>query len=198
MSFLLSLFLLFQFPARWASCYFPCAVFSLCSASTAGAFTELGFCCVFPSPCRGQAEVVSARLNPSHSIIYVWEVCNFLDSVSLQQKFEALGGPVLQLRVTAQLYLQGERKVHPWGIWGWADPKDTKRRKAPSSILVPLFVCFFLLPLSLPCVNWASQKAVSFTWGPYSGPWTFLCSVFVGFSLLCLLATTLLDSFFLF
>lgn len=113
MRFLVSLFLLFQFPARWASCHFRCAGCSSCSASTAGAFTELGFCCAFPSPCRGQAEGVPARLNPSHSIIYVWEVCNFLDSVSLQQKFEALDRPVLQLHVTAQLYLQGERKVHP-------------------------------------------------------------------------------------
>ena len=40
--------------------------------------------------------------------------------------------------------------------------------------------------------------AVCFTWGPHSGPWTFLCSIFTGFSLLCLLATTILDSFFLF
>ena len=45
--------------------------------------------------------------------MYVLEVCNFLDSVSLQQKFESSDGPVSQLRVTAQLYLQGERKVHP-------------------------------------------------------------------------------------
>ena len=30
-----------------------------------------------------------------------------------------------------------------------------------------------------------------------SGPWTFLCSIFMGFSFLCLLATAILDSFFL-
>ena len=35
--------------------------------------------------------------------------------------------------------------------------KDAKRREAPSSILAPLFM-FFLLPLSLPYVNWASQE----------------------------------------
>jgi len=27
--------------------------------------------------------------------------------------------------------------------WGWADPKDAKRREAPGSILAPLFRCFF-------------------------------------------------------
>ena len=33
-------------------------------------------------------EVVSARLNPSHGTIGVRGVCNFLGSVSSQQKFE--------------------------------------------------------------------------------------------------------------
>ena len=37
MSSLLSLFLLSRFPARWASCPFHCAGFSLCSASATGA-----------------------------------------------------------------------------------------------------------------------------------------------------------------
>ena len=35
-------------------------------------------------------EVVSARLNPSHGTIGVRGVCNFLGSVSSQQKFEAM------------------------------------------------------------------------------------------------------------
>ena len=148
--FLLGFLLLSQFPAHWASCHFPCTGFSSCSASSAGAFTQLGFCCVFPSPCRGQAEVISARLNPSHSIIYVREVCNFLVSVSLQQKFEALDGPVLQLHVTAACYSlvvfarrkesTSSRHVRLGG------PKRHKRRKAPSSILAPLFVCFLSSP----------------------------------------------------
>ena len=38
-------------------------------------------------------------------------VCNFLSSVLLQQKFEAVDGPVLQLRVTALFYLESEVKV---------------------------------------------------------------------------------------
>ena len=53
------------------------------------------------------------------------------------------------------------------------------------------------LPLGLPYVNWASQDCCLF-WGPHSGPRTFLCSIFTGFSLPCLLATAILDSFFLF
>ena len=45
-------------------------------------------------------------------------ICNFISSVSLQQKFEVKDGPVLQLsvgpalqlRVTAQFYLESEGK----------------------------------------------------------------------------------------
>ena len=98
-SFLLSLFLLSQFPACWASCHLPCAGFFPRSASPTGAFAKLGFCCAWLPPCGGRAEIVSARLNPSHGTIYVRGVCNFLGSVSLQQKFEATDGPVLQPRV---------------------------------------------------------------------------------------------------
>ena len=65
------------------------------------------------------------------------------------------------------------------------------------SILAPLFM-FFLLPLRLPYVNWASQDSRLFHLRSHSGPQTFLCSIFMGFSLLCLLATAILVSFFLF
>ena len=46
--------------------------------------------------------------------------------------------------------------------WGQANPKDSKRREAPSSILAPLFICFFLLPLILLYANWASQEGCLF------------------------------------
>ena len=72
-----------------------------------------------------------------------------------------------------------------------------KRREAPSSIFGSSFYMFFLLLLSLPYVKWSSQVDC-FTLGPHSGPRTFLCSIFAGFSLLHLLATAILDSFFLF
>ena len=44
------------------------------------------------------------------------------------------------------------RKIHPWGMRR-ANPKE---EKPPGPILAPLFICFFLLPLSLPYENWAS------------------------------------------
>ena len=131
-SFLLSLFLLSCFPSCCASCHFHWAGFSSCSASTVGAFTELGFCCVWPLPCRGQTEVVSASLNLRNGTIYVGRVCNFLSSVLPQQKFEARDRP----SVTAQLYLVSKGKSI-LEEWGWANPKDTK--KARGSIFLYVF-----------------------------------------------------------
>ena len=72
-------------------------------------------------------------------------------------------------------------------------PKTQREERA--SILLGfllLYICF--LPWRLPFVNWV----VHFTWGPHSSPWTFLCSIFTGFSHICLLAAAILDSFFLF
>ena len=61
---------------------------------------------------------------------------------------------------------------------------------------------YFFLHLGLPYVNWASQECCLFYLKsslPSSYlPLTFLCSIFTGFSLPCLLATTILDSYFLF
>ena len=65
-------------------------------------------------------------------------VCNFLSSVSLQQKFAVMDGPVLQLYVSAQFYLESKGK-YILKAWGQTDPKDVKRREAPGSILAPLF-----------------------------------------------------------
>ena len=80
---------LLPLPGCWASCHCPCAGFSSYLAFTVGAFTELGLCCAWPPPCKGHAKVVSARLNLSYGTIYIGGVCNFLGSVSSQQKFEA-------------------------------------------------------------------------------------------------------------
>ena len=60
-----------------------------------GSFAELGFCYASPLPLGGRALVVSATLNLRNGTIYVQGVCNFLGSVSPQQKFEAMDGPVL-------------------------------------------------------------------------------------------------------
>ena len=153
----MSLFLLSWFPACWA-CHFHCAGFSSCSACTVGAFSELGFCCAWPQPHRGQAEVVSARLNLSQGTIFVGEVCNFLCFVLLQQKIKEMDGPVLQL-----FHLASKEK-YILDAWGWADPKDVKRREARGSILAPLFMSPPPTP-SLPCVNCASQEGYLFHLG---------------------------------
>ena len=55
---------------------------------------------------------------------------------------------------------------------------------------------FFLLSLSLPYVNWSSQEGCLFHLRFLLQSQPFLCSVFTGFSLLYLLATAILDSFF--
>ena len=65
--------------------------------------------------------------------------------------------------------------------------------------LAPLFIrFFFFLPLGLPYVNWASQGCCLFHLRSSLWSCTSLCSIFIGFSLPCLLATVILDSFFLF
>ena len=75
--------------------------------------------------------------------------------------------------------------------------KTEKIREAGGSILAPLFICFFLLPTpsapSLPYVNWANQAFAS----PEVLEPSFVLFV-QAFSFLCLLATTILDFFFLF
>ena len=88
-----------------------------------------------------------------------------------------------------------QRKIHPQGVRvGW-----TKRSKEkPEAQFWLLFCMFFLLPLNLSNVNWASQESCLFHMRFLIGPWTFLCSIFEGFSLLRFLATTILGSFFLF
>ena len=72
--------------------------------------------------------------------------------------------------------------------------QHTGERESP---LAPLFICFSL-PLGLPYANWASQECrlfylMSSLWSS-DLPLTFLCSVFMGFSRPCLLATAILDS----
>ena len=167
-SFLPSAFLLLWFPARWASCDFSWAGFFSPSASTVGALAELYFCCA----CEGQAEVVSAKLNLRNGTVDVRGICNFLGSVSLQQKFERMDGPALQpceipsdrpvLRpcVTAQLYYEKQRIVIPWGVR--AGQSKSWREERPPAQFWLLFYLFFLLPLSLPYVNWAIQEGCLF------------------------------------
>ena len=156
-------------------------------------------------------------------------MCNFVSSVSSQQKFGAMDikalsvtqlsdRSVLQIRVTAQFYLNKGKYILE--TWGHAYPKEAKRlerggggkrerEKERESAhahehawespgpLASSFYMFFPPPGPALC-KLGTRSAVCSTWGPHSSPGIFLCSSFAGFSLPCLLATTILDSFFLF
>ena len=94
---------------------------------------------------------------------------------------QLLDGPLLQLRVTAQFYLENKGK-YILEVWEHGNPKDVKRRvrgrnrerqrKRKSKRereppphpgpLFPLLYLFFLLPLGLLYVNWASQECCLF------------------------------------
>ena len=96
------------------------------------------------------------------------------------KKLKRQDGPVLQLSLFGK-----QRKIHPWDE-GRPIQKTWREERSLAQFWL-LFLCFFLLPLSLPYLNWASQEGCLFIWGSYSSPRTFLCSIFVGFSLFCLL-----------
>ena len=171
-------------------------------------FCWVGLLLCLVSSSRGWGEVVSAMLNLRNCIIDVSGVCNFLDSVLSQQKFEVTDGPLLQLHVIssdgpvlqlcvkAPFYLESKGK-YILKVWGGLTQKTWGEEKPSSPILAPLFM-FFLLPLSLPYINWASQECcllyLRFSLQSSDLPLFY----FHGFSLLSLLSTSILDSFLLF
>ena len=58
---------------------------------------------------QGKGKALENRTKEGpRTTINVRGVCNFLGSVSSQQKFEVTDGPVLQLCVTAQFYLESK------------------------------------------------------------------------------------------
>ena len=102
---------------------------------------------------------------------------------------------MLQLCVTAQFYLKAEENTSSRHEGGPTQKMSREKKPSSGSILAPLFICFFLHPLSLPYVNWARQMLCL---TEVLTQVFELCSIFMGFSILCLLATAVLDSFFLF
>ena len=96
-------------------------------------------------------------------------VCNFLSSVSSQQKFEEMDQryspqtnrvTVLgQISVTAPCYIsvlfRKWRKIHHRGM---RPTQKTQREERDPRPFGSSFCMFFLLPLSLLYVNWASQE----------------------------------------
>ena len=105
------------------------------------------------------------------------------------------------MSVTALFYLEDSRRIHPPSVRA-CQPKDLKWREWRSawvrgrqreSALAPPFICS--PPGPALCKLGLARSAVCSTWSLHSGPRTFFCSIFVGFSLSCLLATAILDSF---
>ena len=119
---------------------------------------------------------------------------------------QLLDKSVLQLHVTTLFYLDNSRKIHLKGVRA-CQPKDVKRR-APQQVgererepFGSSFYMFFFFPLGLPCANWAQPGVLFYLDSSLRSsdlPLSFLCSIFVGFSLPCHLATAILDSCFLF
>ena len=134
-----------SFPLHWVLCVLFFA-FSFHQSS----FQQVRLLPCLASASRGPSQIVSARLNLRNGTIYVKGVCNFLGSVSPQQKFEATNGSVLLPCVVAQFYIESKGK-YILEAWGQVDPKDSERRETPSSILAPLFICFSPPPEPAVC-----------------------------------------------
>ena len=98
--------------------------------------------CLAPT-CRGQAKVVSARLNPSHGTSFVRGVCDFL-GLPLRNK-----NLKWWTSVTAQLQLSSiwqAKDTTPSRPEGKPTPKDVKRREERGSILAPLIYMYIETP----------------------------------------------------
>ena len=83
------------------------------------------------------------------------------------------------------------RNVPACGRRGWGVERE--------SGLAPPFICF--LPPGLPCAKWAQPGVLLYLKSSLRSSrlsLTFLCFIFTGFPLPCLLATAILDSFSLF
>ena len=100
-------------------------------------------------------------------------MCNFLGSVSPQQKFEVMDKPCY-----SSVLFGKQRKIHPRGVRAcWPKSREEKRERERKSErpcaqgrerappFGSSFYMFFLTPpppLSLPYVNWASQECCLF------------------------------------
>ena len=134
--------LLSWFPAHRLLGHFHCDVFPSHSASTVWVFTKFGFCSAWPPLRGGWAEVASARLHPSH-IRYVGRLCNFLISVSPQQRFE-MADQCYSL-VTAQHFIRQAKKSTPSRCEGGPTPKERPKHYFLYSFLLWLVSWFLIL-----------------------------------------------------
>ena len=147
-----------------------------------------------PWTARRSNESILKEISPEYSLEAWGEfiIYNFLGSVSPQQKFKATDGPVLQLS-----FIWKPKKIHPQGV-RVGGPKGREEKRGPRLNFGSCFCMFFLLPLSLPCVNWTIQECcllyLRFSVWPLDLPFFYFRDGLLPF---CLLASTILDSFFL-
>ena len=120
----------------------------------------------------------SASLNLSHSTRDVGGMCNFLSSVSPQQRFEMVDQ--CYSSVTAEFYLASKAK---YTLEAWRQA----HHKGEASIRLQFLLVYICLlhTLSLDCENWAGREEGMFG-SPEFGLWIFLVPFSWGFSFLCL------------
>ena len=189
MSSLLSSFLLSQFPARWASCHFHCGWVFFVFSFHHGSFLQVGLLLCLASALQGPSQGCFSRVKSESFTMYVGGVCNFLGSVSSQQKLES--ADQCYSFVTAQSFIwQATKESTPSRCEGRLTPKER-----PRSILASAFYTF-VSPPTLACPMqfglFVSPEVLTlvleFSLAPFSQ----------AFLLFCFLATTILNSLFLF
>ena len=87
-------------------------------------------------------------------------LCDFLGSVSLQQKFEVTDGPELQLSYSSVLF--GKQRKNTSSRHEGGPTKKKEREEIGSIFGSSLYIYFFFLPPSLPYVYLASQEGCLF------------------------------------
>ena len=85
-------------------------------------------------------------------------ICNFLSSVSPQQKFEVMDRPVVQL----SYIWQAEENTSSRHEGGPTRKIGREKRGPRLNFGSSFYMFFFLLHLSLPYVNWSSQEGCLF------------------------------------
>ena len=120
-------------------------------------------------------------------------MCNFLSSVSPQQRFEMVGQ--YYCSVTAQSFIWQAKESTTLSREGGSTPKER-----PQSVLASSFYMFCVLPRSLPYSNWASQEEGTFVSPEVLTPvhrfYLFHFHRLPPPPLFFLLATAILNSFF--
>ena len=115
---------------------------------------------IFPTqglnPSLPHCRLILYQLSHKGSPQLVGGVCSSLGSVSPQQKFEVMDGPVLQLS-----FIWQAKENASWRHEGWLTQKF-QREERPEAQFWLLFLWVFLLPLNLPRLNWAGQEGCLF------------------------------------